>query len=278
MQKANCLNCGAALYPKQVYCGTCGQRADTRRYTFRELIHLLVVTITNAEKGIWNLLKGLAIRPGQTASEFVEGKRKRYYNPFAFLAIILTLTVLLNSWFKPYIEHLEVNPEVLKSYADQHSKDVYTEMIRRFNIVNDWSHNYQRIFTLLCAPVYSLILWLFFRKSSKRNMAEIFVSFILFSAFIFLFQTILIDSWQGYFKSSAFVVYVVYFGYLLENFYLAWAYSKFFRFKSISGFFKVLGVIYLIVIPGYFILITLLFLYIYQWDFSNIPKFSNLFF
>lgn len=267
MQKGHCLNCGAALYPKDNYCGTCGQKADTRRFTYRELFHQLIVTITNAEKGIWKLIKGLAIRPGTTAAEFADGKRKRYYNPFAFLAVVLTITVLMNSWFKPYNDPMQVDQKVLNSITTPHKKEVYVEGVRRFNDINGYIETSQRIFTLICTPYYAFFLLIFFRKRN-RNMAEISVAYILFSAFIFLATALLFQTWQGTIKNTKTADYISYISMILENFYLAWGFNGFFKINTVKGYFKLLAVITILGIIGFLIIMTLIILYVYQGEVS----------
>lgn len=105
---ATCLNCGGALAAGQSFCGTCGQRTNVRpRLTMREIGHDLVHAITHADHSIFALVRALLTRPGNVAREFVEGRRKRYFGPFAFLVITVGLAsaVILVSgvkWFSPF--------------------------------------------------------------------------------------------------------------------------------------------------------------------------------
>jgi len=75
MKPPNCLNCGAELLPKQKFCSNCGQKADTSRITFKSLFYDFLQVFAHADKGIYNLAKGLLLNPGKTAVEYVEGKR-----------------------------------------------------------------------------------------------------------------------------------------------------------------------------------------------------------
>ena len=51
---------------------------------FRDLLHSFV----NVERGPLAFAWALAIRPGRVAREYVDGKRRRHYGPFATLAVI----------------------------------------------------------------------------------------------------------------------------------------------------------------------------------------------
>src|SRR6185436_4781232 len=101
MQK-NCLNCGAELIPRQNYCLYCGQKADTPRITFSYLAGEFLHAFAHADKGLFNLIKSLAMDPGKVAIDYVEGRRKRYFNPFGFLTICIALSFPIYNLVKPY--------------------------------------------------------------------------------------------------------------------------------------------------------------------------------
>lgn len=101
-----CANCGAAIGEAQRFCGQCGQRATHGRLTLREVGHDLVHAITHADHSIFSLIKELTLRPGLVAREYVAGKRKKYFGPFAFLFILVGLASFVTlvagvEWFTP---------------------------------------------------------------------------------------------------------------------------------------------------------------------------------
>jgi hypothetical protein len=103
-----CRNCGAALSAGQKFCGNCSQRTNIApRLTMREIGHDLVHAITHADHSIFALVRGLLTRPGHIAREFIDGKRKRHFGPFAFLVIsvgIASAVILIAGveWFSPF--------------------------------------------------------------------------------------------------------------------------------------------------------------------------------
>jgi hypothetical protein len=101
-----CINCDAAMTAAQKFCGQCGQRVIQGRLTLREVGHDLVHAITHADHSIFSLVKDLALRPGRVAREYVDGKRKKYFGPFAFLFILVGLASFVTllagvEWFAP---------------------------------------------------------------------------------------------------------------------------------------------------------------------------------
>lgn len=274
MESSRCLNCNTALYPKQNFCPTCGQRANTSRYTFKELFHQFLVTLTNVERGLWLLLKGSVIRPGKTAIEFVEGKRKRYYNPFTFLALVISLTLLTNGWFK-YYDEVKIDQQVLSSITNPDYKKQYIESNKRWNEVVSWGYKYQNTFNLLCCPYFSLFLFLFFKKRG-RNMAEINVAYLLFCPVALLLSAFIFAPLIAGFRNSGTASFLQLGDLFVQNLYVAWGMTVFLGFKSFAGFLKVLGVICLAGIIGFTLLMIGLCLYVYQGSLENLGYFFGI--
>jgi ribosomal protein L32 len=76
MHSTNCANCDRLLTPDQNFCEKCGQQTAIHRISFGHVIHDGVHHITHADKGIFYLLKQLAVRPGHVAKEYIDGKGK----------------------------------------------------------------------------------------------------------------------------------------------------------------------------------------------------------
>jgi hypothetical protein len=265
MQSTHCLNCGTAITAGQKFCPHCGQKTDTGRLSFYQLLRDFFVFITRADRGIWNLLKGLAIRPGRTAAEYVEGKRKTYFNPFAFLTLCIGIMVFLNHYIKPYTERQEANPFVLARIPDEATRQAYLHVIERINRVQNFTDKNLNIISVIITPYFALGLWLFFRRR-KRNIAEITVAYILFSGFSNVLFTVLVSPWQAMSRNAVTNTIIFFTGLFFENFYFAWGFNRFFGYNSTAGFFKMVGVLLLIGCVGLVLLIGLLFLYAYHGD------------
>jgi hypothetical protein len=91
---ADCLNCGQPIAAQARFCASCGQRTDTARLSFADLVRDLMHTFVNIERGPLAFAWALATRPGRIAREYVDGKRRRHYGPFATLAVLVGLTAL----------------------------------------------------------------------------------------------------------------------------------------------------------------------------------------
>jgi hypothetical protein len=81
-----CRDCGAGLTPAQAYCGTCGQKRIVGKITLHEIAHDLIHAFVHVDRSVLSLVRQLLLRPGAVARDFIEGRRRRYFGPFGFLA------------------------------------------------------------------------------------------------------------------------------------------------------------------------------------------------
>jgi hypothetical protein len=263
MQQTGCLNCGTALMPNQQFCPNCGQKASIPRITTKSLLRDFFQTIFYAEKGIFSLLKGLATRPGKVVTEYVEGKRKKYFNPFTFLALCVTFMVLMNSWLKPYDAMSLPDQQVLARIPDDKTKSTYLLTVKRIAKAQNFFNKNMNFGTLITAPFFAVFLWLFFRHSN-RNMAEIAVAFILLTAFNTILITILVSPWMSLFKNTSASMPLFFAGLFLESFYSAWGLKTFFGYKTVGGYMKVLLALWLIGLIGLILVIGIYYIYVYH--------------
>lgn len=88
-----CLNCGHTLTGK--YCINCGQKADTHRITPRHFImHDVLHGALHIEKGLFFTIIQVLKRRGETAIDYISGKRIRYYNVFYLSLILLSINIV----------------------------------------------------------------------------------------------------------------------------------------------------------------------------------------
>jgi hypothetical protein len=118
-QSRACLNCAATMAPDQRYCGACGQRVIHGRLTFAEIGHDFFHALTHADRSIFALIASLLLRPGHVARDYIEGRRKRHFGPFAFVVISVGVATFLSyvaglQWFA------EIPNETARSILTRH--------------------------------------------------------------------------------------------------------------------------------------------------------------
>jgi hypothetical protein len=155
-----CKNCEASFDAK--FCPACGQKSEIHAITIGAVVHDFLHALTHADKGFLLLTKELVLRPGIVAREYIEGKRKKYFNPLSFLVLTSALSAYLTSKTE-YFEAL--------SNRNAPRKGMSQLWLEVFEISN---HNTKLFSLLLIAPLITICVWLFFRKP-KYNLAENFV-------------------------------------------------------------------------------------------------------
>jgi hypothetical protein len=201
----DCLNCGATPSVGDKFCGACGQRTNIApRLTMREIGHDLVHAITHADHSIFALIRALLTRPGYVARDYIEGKRKRHFGPFAFLVIAVSLAsavIVLSGveWFSPF--------------RHGHAGDVLQQHI---NLV-----------ILVQAPLLAAICAVLFRDA-RRSFAEHLVLAAYASGFRALFiglvETPLLaatvtDTANPWLVAGFLALWCVYFAFAASQFY-----------------------------------------------------------
>jgi hypothetical protein len=91
---APCLNCDAPLAPQQAYCVQCGQKADTHRLSLHDIAHAFIHLLVHVDHSVFALARDLAVRPGRVAREYVQGRRRKYFNPFTFVLVVVGVASL----------------------------------------------------------------------------------------------------------------------------------------------------------------------------------------
>lgn len=94
-----CLNCNIDYNSNAVFCPNCGQNTSVKRLDTSGVIKEAFQNFVNVDKGILYLLRWLPFKPGTISREYVNGRRKKYFNPFAFLILTIGITSFLSANF-----------------------------------------------------------------------------------------------------------------------------------------------------------------------------------
>ena len=158
----SCLNCETQF--EGSFCNNCGQKI-IHRYTVSHVLHELVHVFTHADKGIFSFVWSILRKPGTVALDLVEGKRKRYFNLFQFLLIIVGVTTFLVTQTN-LVEKTFVTMNKVNNIAPS------TELGRVQQSVALMLQKYNNIFQLILIPLFAFFSWLFVGRKRNYNYAE----------------------------------------------------------------------------------------------------------
>jgi hypothetical protein len=267
MKPTNCLNCSAALTTGQHFCARCGQKTPVHRITFMHFLHEFFHAFTHTDRGILHLLKELILHPGQVAREYMAGKRKKYFNPFTFFLLVMTLFVFSSTFFAKDDLKIRPDPGVLAQIPTEAGKQQYVNTITRVVEASGFMKHYGNVVGMIAVPFLSLITWLFYRRRGY-NYAEHLTANLLFTAFNNLYFAILIVPLESLQRGSTSHLLILFTGLLMHSIYLSWGMSGF---LGLRGFRQRTGAYMLCIFATMIwclLTLTAMAIYIYRsWDF-----------
>ncbi len=251
----NCKNCNHTLEEDALFCENCGAKVIKERITFRFLI-IELFAMLGFDSLFFRTLRGMLVKPEKVLNEYLGGVRKKYVNPFAYLAVGTATSLVLFNIFqssfsqmqytlnKTQIERLkvtankdlseikEINPTEFKKLnqeknrAKAHLKflDLYIlYFLKLFNLI-----------TFLSIPLYALISKWTYRKPHNYGEHIIMNSYLLgttmfFTCVMFL-MTVFIHPSLFFYSIIVSVLYYLYSFKKLYNLNVKQAILKLLRF------------------------------------------------
>jgi hypothetical protein len=204
-----CKNCSTEFEGN--YCSNCGQKKVTNRLNFKEIWNDLISSIINYETGFLKTLFFLIIKPKKIITNYINGKRKSYFNPIKLLFIILTI--------KTFIEIKLLN----------NSTKELTESVKLTTIITE--NDFFKLFLIIVLiPILSFLSYYFFKKYKYNFTEHILINtYALSISSVFVISSYLINTLIEN-KNTGLI------GILIDLLFFSWVYANLFnnnRFVSI---------------------------------------------
>jgi hypothetical protein len=106
----NCKNCNDPLEENALFCDNCGAKVIKQRITLTFLLAELFA-VMGLESLYLNTLKKMLTAPQEVLNEYLTGVRKRYVNPFAFLAVGAALSLITFNFFSDEFKNMQSNAD-----------------------------------------------------------------------------------------------------------------------------------------------------------------------
>jgi hypothetical protein len=159
--------------------------------------HEVFHVFTHADNTIVGYLPQLLLRPGRVVADYLAGRRRRYFNPFQFLLLMVGLTTAAAALLH-YYEATGV--EMQRRFAGRMPAEQLARMVQYFNYLGKY---YNLWWLLLALPMYSFFTWLVYRRRGLNYAESFFVHIVIGSAFNLYLALLLFAMWLGHFKASA---------------------------------------------------------------------------
>lgn len=162
-----CINCATEI--EAHYCPSCGQPANVKRITFRQVFDDIQAKFLGLDNALMRTVIDATIRPAQLFQAVLDGNRRRYIGAGGYLFLMLSLMILLfdigdvdsKAFFGASYE-LEIGDDQSRTRQQQFSDSIMT-------FITD----YIRLISFLMLPIYALFSRYIFRKSGLNFIEHI---------------------------------------------------------------------------------------------------------
>ena len=149
------------------------------RLTVRRAVLLFMETWGLGSRNIFVTMWHLLWRPGHMISDYLNGRRSRYMQPF-FMFFVLTLILVQTAWIMdvqlPQNRDMTVTAfQLLRDHGSLFSsaqKDAILETAQWLDKIHDWRDNNRAWDLLIHSIGIVLVTWLLWRKSPRVGSAE----------------------------------------------------------------------------------------------------------
>jgi len=182
-----CRNCGE--YIEKKFCAHCGQKHDEHRIHIGSLLHDIPHAIFHVDQGFFFNVVQLFKRPGAAIGDYLAGRRKSFFHPITYLAILLVFNL-----FAVKITDLHYYDE--KELLSMTSAEV--AFIREYDASQWWFLEHTYLYMLVAIPIGAAFCYGFFRLFRIRfNFAEnaIILMFIIAQGVLIQSVLYLLTGW-----------------------------------------------------------------------------------
>tara|TARA_R110002073_G_scaffold145532_3_gene297679 strand:+ start:7804 stop:8736 length:933 start_codon:yes stop_codon:yes gene_type:complete len=173
----DCKNCGSNVRNEDGFCSGCGARIIGERITLQFITKELLDKVLSIDNKLLKTFWHLFTKPELVIDGYINGVRKKYVEPFAYLLISITLAGISFYFLKDAtIQALDTIQSTPNSEANPFGSKEASEKF--LTLIFD----YQSFIIILTIPIYALIAWIVFLNRKKYNFYEHVILFIYVSA------------------------------------------------------------------------------------------------
>ena len=218
-EQHECATCGT--HYEGNYCPRCGQSARIGRYSFKKAILLFLDVWGLGNRGMFRSIRDLILRPGYMIRDYLRGMQMAYFPPFKMFFLLLALWLVVDSGLNIQFVNREkqnkketeqifsrFKPKVSQNATDDKADEkkngiLFTkeEKEKMFNQeykqkegeVGDWIEQHSSLLVLAGLLLFSLPLYLLFRRSPAipdLRLSECFVAMVYITDMILIYGII----------------------------------------------------------------------------------------
>ncbi|MEP0214571.1 MAG: DUF3667 domain-containing protein [Cellulophaga sp.] len=173
----NCKTCNTGITDTHKYCSNCGAKIVLDRISLKGAWQEFIGPFFSWDNNFWKTLFNLFTKPKEVLEAYINGARKKYFQPFSYLVVYATIALIINKIF-PSTEVVDFTNGFKYGIGDANPK-APKEALESINLIYQFYTNYYNLIIISSIPVYSLLTYLTFRKRD-HNYSE----HLVFNAYI----------------------------------------------------------------------------------------------
>lgn len=189
-EEHECPTCGTHFEGN--YCPRCGQSSRIGRYSFKNAFLLFLDVWGLGNRGMFRTLRDLILRPGYMIRDYLQGMQMAYFPPFKMFFLLIAFSMLVNTGLNIKMENRMEKQQ--KEYTENINRTIYgsfgledkeynqsKEALEANKKVIEWTNRHMSLVTICLLLLYSIPLYLFFRKSPAYpgiRFSEFFVTMV----------------------------------------------------------------------------------------------------
>ena len=217
-EQHECATCGT--HYEGNYCPRCGQSARIGRYSFKKAILLFLDVWGLGNRGMFRSIRDLILRPGYMIRDYLRGMQMAYFPPFKMFFLLLALWLVVDSGLniqfvnrdkqneketeqifsrlKPKVtmsedEKVDEKKTGILFTKEEKEKMFNQEYKQKEGEVGDWIEQHSSLLVLAGLLLFSLPLYLLFRRSPAipdLRLSECFVAMVYITDMILIYGII----------------------------------------------------------------------------------------
>ena len=219
-----CCTCGQEFLGN--YCPCCGQSARIGRYSFKNAVLLFLDVWGMGNRGMFRTLRDLILRPGYLIRDYISGMQMAYFPPFKLLFLLTALLLIVDSGVnlkgKNYLANFHEKTVNIDNARTEKSKKKETTRMEQWDKaadlfivkVREYKENNPAFFWLSLLFIFSLPLYLFFRKSPAipdLRYSELLIALVYTWGMQNIYETVLtfFGVYEGNVSDAAYLLCII---------------------------------------------------------------------
>jgi hypothetical protein len=247
LKEISCKNCNQPMINN--FCDSCGQK-EYKRIDRKYILDEIQYTVLHTNKGFLYSAKSILKNAGNTAREYIEGKRVNHYKPISLVFVLGTISAFLSYKVIGFTE-------IMQNY--------YANQKQNLTFMNDLMTamtSYSAVIMVLFLPVIAVVSKLLFKKWGQNYYEHIIMhaygmSFYNIISILFLYP--LFFAFRG--NATVFMTMTNVSSFLIIPLTMIWFFKNFYPDRSLKSIIGRVFLMVMIILFLYMILIIGLMIY-----------------